>query len=315
MASSVQLYSNHVRSCLLLRSQIRASSSSRTVLQPRHNKERKKPTTSQNASDLKENFQFHNLSDFHTSKDDGVDADGLAVSRHGNSIFFPLVKKDKQDFTKCVQKSDSASASVSKVLKETMPPERLLILKRWENKMIKELGIEGFESYKKEIFETGSTFHQYLQDYLISGKSPDDIPESLLGYWTSIKSVIPHVSDIGLNEEPVRHPYLNYHGIVDCVASFRNHLCVIEWKTSRKRKSSLKQTYDYPLQTAAYAGAINFTKETQHQINNIAIVIAYENGDQSDVHFLNRDLTNLYWTQWLQRLQEYKQSLKTVSEE
>ena len=38
----------------------------------------------------------------------------------------------------------------------------------------------------------------------------------------------------------------------------RGDLCVIDWKTSKRRKSSLRFTYDNPLQLAAYAGALNF---------------------------------------------------------
>ena len=33
---------------------------------------------------------------------------------------------------------------------------------------------------------------------------------------------------------------------------------MIEWKTSRKQKSTLKACYDYPLQAVAYAGALNY---------------------------------------------------------
>ena len=32
---------------------------------------------------------------------------------------------------------------------------------------------------------------------------------------------------------------------------------MIDWKTSRKKKSALADCYDYPLQLVAYSGAIN----------------------------------------------------------
>ena len=37
----------------------------------------------------------------------------------------------------------------------------------------------------------------------------------------------------------------------------RDQLHVIDWKTSIKPKPTLDDLYDYPLQTVAYAGAIN----------------------------------------------------------
>ena len=37
-------------------------------------------------------------------------------------------------------------------------------------------------------------------------------------------------------------------------------MCVIDWKTSHKQRPKLKDIHDYPLQTIAYAGAINDDK-------------------------------------------------------
>ena len=37
----------------------------------------------------------------------------------------------------------------------------------------------------------------------------------------------------------------------------RGELCLIDWKTSRKQKPTLKDCFDYPLQVVAYAGAVN----------------------------------------------------------
>ena len=41
---------------------------------------------------------------------------------------------------------------------------------------------------------------------------------------------------------------------------YRDEVCVIDWKTSHKLRPTLKDIYDYPLQTIAYAGAINDDK-------------------------------------------------------
>jgi len=43
-----------------------------------------------------------------------------------------------------------------------------------------------------------------------------------------------------------------------------NH--VIEWKTSKRRKSSIQDTFDNPLQLVAYLGAYNVQPSTSLQV-------------------------------------------------
>ena len=65
-------------------------------------------------------------------------------------------------------------------------------------------------------------------------------------------------------ESSVVHPQLNYQGYMDCVALYRDpksekngRLMLIDWKTAGKAKRSIGDTYDNPLQVAAYVGAFN----------------------------------------------------------
>ena len=66
-------------------------------------------------------------------------------------------------------------------------------------------------------------------------------------------------------ESSVIHPDLNYQGYMDCVALYRDpqaktasgKLVLIDWKTAGKTKRSIGDTYDNPLQIAAYVGALN----------------------------------------------------------
>lgn len=59
---------------------------------------------------------------------------------------------------------------------------------------------------------------------------------------------------------------------------------MIEWKTSRKQKATLKSLYDYPLQAVAYAGALNYdetfnveVKTKGHQKCQLdSVMVAYE---------------------------------------
>merc|ERR1712183_646630 len=71
--------------------------------------------------------------------------------------------------------------------------------------------------------------------------------------------VLKDITDVHMVEEEITHPQLGYRGYIDCVAKYKGDLCVIDWKTSRKKRKSLAQCYDDPVQIAAYTGAYNHT--------------------------------------------------------
>ncbi|XP_061441595.1 mitochondrial genome maintenance exonuclease 1 [Rhineura floridana] len=201
-------------------------------------------------------------------------------------------------------------ASVTAVLQQTMPVEQAFYLERWKQRMILELGEDGFAEYTKNIFQQGKLFHSAMEMLLLAEGMPvkeqeDDINVS--GYITSVQHVLKDVTGVRAVESAVQHETLHYKGLVDCVAEYRGKLCVIEWKTSGKPKPFLRNTFDNPLQLAAYIGAINHDGNYNFQVNCGLLVVAYKDGSPAHPHYMDSELCCQYWNKWLYRLEEYKE--------
>ncbi|NXF03615.1 MGME1 exonuclease, partial [Smithornis capensis] len=202
----------------------------------------------------------------------------------------------------------SKMPSVTRILQQTLSPQQVFYLERWKQKMIAELGKDGFEEYTKNLFLQGELFHSALESIFLSEematkeKSEDDV---VSGYLASVEHVLAHVSEVKALESGVHHESLQYLGLVDCVAKYRGRLCVIDWKTSEKPKPFLKNTFDNPIQVAAYIGAINHDANYDFQVDCGLIVVAYKNGSPAHPHFMDPDLCSHYWNKWLLRLEEY----------
>uniref|UniRef100_A0AAV2JKQ2 Mitochondrial genome maintenance exonuclease 1 n=1 Tax=Knipowitschia caucasica TaxID=637954 RepID=A0AAV2JKQ2_KNICA len=207
----------------------------------------------------------------------------------------------------------SAVPSVTRILQQTLSTEQIFYLERWKRRMVQELGEEGFKEYSQNLFRQGKTFHSAVEDVLTSDVKWTDrdpcemsqFPPEVCGYMESVSHVLEDVREVHAIESTVQHSALNYLGIVDCVARYRGVLCVIDWKTSEKQKPFLSNTYDNPIQVAAYAGALNTDCNYKYQVENGLIVVAYKDGSPAHVHKLDSNLMSDYWKTWLLRLEDY----------
>ncbi|XP_005992982.1 mitochondrial genome maintenance exonuclease 1 [Latimeria chalumnae] len=209
----------------------------------------------------------------------------------------------------CKRQSAPEVPSVTRILQQTMPLEQAFYLERWRRRMIAELGEEGFKAYTATIFSHGKLFHAALESVLLSREHV--AKEETAGYLQSIQHILSDVSEIQALESAVQHQVLGYLGLVDCVAKYQGKLCAIDWKTSEKPKPFLRNTFDNPLQVAAYAGAINFDENYNFQVDNGLIVIAYKDGSPAHPHFMDSALCLQYWNKWLLRLEEYKEKIQS----
>ncbi|XP_006638565.1 mitochondrial genome maintenance exonuclease 1 [Lepisosteus oculatus] len=201
-----------------------------------------------------------------------------------------------------------AAPSVTRILQHSMPLEQAFYLERWRKRMIGELGEEGFKEYTANLFRQGNQFHAALEAILMSTEVPEEAEApagGVCGYVQSVQHVLADISGVRAIESAVTHQTLQYVGLVDCVAQYRGKLCVIDWKTSEKPKPLLHNTFDNPLQVAAYIGAINNDDNYGFQVEDGLIVVAYKDGSPAHPHFMDSALCLEYWTKWLFRLEEY----------
>ncbi|KAG8444029.1 hypothetical protein GDO86_009283 [Hymenochirus boettgeri] len=237
--------------------------------------------------------------------------DTLSVENTDSS--FPL----KINLSAINRKGNEKVPSVTRILQRTMPMEQAFYLERWKQRMILELGEQGFTEYTAALFSQGKLFHAQLEDLLLSlgDSSRKQESEEYKGYLASVQHILTDIAGVKSLESAVYHSELQYLGLVDCVAEYRENLCVIDWKTSEKPKPHLRNTFDNPLQIAAYIGAINHDKNYNFQVNCGLIVVAYKDGSPAHTHFMDSDLSLHYWNKWLLRLEEYKQKQAEESQQ
>lgn len=186
--------------------------------------------------------------------------------------------------------------SVTTILNATKPPEDWDRLMNWKQRV----GVEQAAQITQTASRRGTGTHRHIQRYL-EGKAVS-CPESIRPYWDSVQPVLTSVEAVRLVEGIVVHDDLGYGGIVDCVASYEGVPCICEWKTANKPKRSLDHLYDYPLQIAAYWGAVNrlYDLDIQHALLAIALPDL-----PAEVFWFEQDAIAHYWQQWETRVKTY----------
>ena len=219
---------------------------------------------------------------------------------------------------------------VTKILSASMDEESELRLHRWRRKKIRELGEEGFQKLNRETLNRGTSFHSLIQRYFEDGKEPD-FGESSLKALRLFESALPElqlVEKYVTGEILTTNPLLFYRGKIDTLAVVNGELTLIEWKTSSKQKPTLASTFDAPIQTSAYLGALNHdpdilipglssltsprtsaisngTPLPLYSITKAKIVVSYDDGSRATAHNLGVEDLNRYWKVWRERLVTY----------
>ncbi|XP_017879138.1 mitochondrial genome maintenance exonuclease 1-like [Ceratina calcarata] len=203
--------------------------------------------------------------------------------------------EDNEDKTK------PSIPSVTYILNETMSLKAKAALELWKKNIIDKFGKDYFRIFCKGLLDDGKLFHSCIQNVL--SHKEFEIPPRVKSAYFSVEPILNDIQNVYKLETYVTHPILRYRGIVDCIASYRDQVYVIDWKKSGKQKASLAATFDAPVQLAAYIGAINASNEYSFRIDRGLVVVAYTNGEPASVHELNNNTLQKAWEEWLRRLE------------
>ncbi|KAJ8719766.1 hypothetical protein PYW08_011941 [Mythimna loreyi] len=209
------------------------------------------------------------------------------------------IKQHKNDFAQ-------QYPSVTLILNKTMTEESKAALEKWKQERIAELGEEEFNKFYAAQMAVGTKFHNTLKDYFTQPQTKLRIEKEVEGVWVSVTDVLKSISAPKAIESNVIHPVLKYRGIFDAIADYEEKPTLIEWKKSDKPRKSIANTYDNPVQLAAYFGAVCHDLNYKHlNVRDALLVIAYTDGSKADTYHLSPDKLREHWAQWLIRLEEY----------
>ena len=153
--------------------------------------------------------------------------------------------------------------------------------------LLSNLSKAGIQKWRKRVGEVeankistkasrqGSRVHSICESYIkneygyLDGRMPNEID-----MFSSIQSLLDCIDNIHCVEGALYSDELELAGRTDLIAEFDNELAVIDYKTSRKKKT-WEMCHAYFMQGAFYAHA--YEERTGIPINNITIIMAVEN--------------------------------------
>jgi len=193
--------------------------------------------------------------------------------------------------------------SVSTILNATRPIAQREALANWRQRV----GDAEASRISSTASRRGTGTHRYIQQYL-QGETKV-CSDAVRPYWESFAPVIQKLHQVQLVEGYVFHGDVGYAGRIDCVASYQDVACLCEWKTADRPKGSHDRLYDYPLQLAAYCGALNHTYMDQGvQISSALLAIGIP-GQEAEQFWFDASTLATLWGQWQQRVEEYYQRI------
>tara|TARA_B100000073_G_scaffold9162_1_gene7709 strand:- start:459 stop:1115 length:657 start_codon:yes stop_codon:yes gene_type:complete len=138
----------------------------------------------------------------------------------------------------------------------------------------KRVGAKEADKISRVASVRGTKIHTLCEDAL-NNKEEDISKLSLLDQemYKEFRPLLNDIDNIRCLEATMYSDHLRLGGQADCIAEYKGKLSVIDFKTSKKRKTR-SQCYNYFIQCSAYA--IMFEERTGIPINNSVILMAQE---------------------------------------
>jgi len=131
----------------------------------------------------------------------------------------------------------------------------------------------------RRVLDRGNKLHNLIEDYInnrVDDKTTGGLNPFILDLFILLKPELDKINNVYAQEVPLWSSTLELAGRVDCVGEYDGKLSIIDFKGSTriKRKEDIQ---NYFMQATAYA--IMWQEMTGQKIDNIAILIATEQGE------------------------------------
>jgi genome maintenance exonuclease 1 len=138
----------------------------------------------------------------------------------------------------------------------------------------KRVGAEEANRISTQAAKRGTRIHTLCESYL----NNEHVEPNLFDTETfkAIKPYLNNIQDVHCLETPLYSDHLEVAGTVDCIAKYNGKMSVIDFKTS-KRKKSRDDIHNYFMQCSAYAVA--FEERTGVPVGKIVIIMAVDDDD------------------------------------
>lgn len=163
----------------------------------------------------------------------------------------------------------------------------------------KRVGEEEANRISKRATSRGTAIHSFCENYLLGKEAIPSIFDKEM--FESIIPALDRIGDIHALESRLFSHHLEVAGTVDCIAQFDGKMRVIDFKTSRRKKTK-DDIEGYFMQCAAYA--VMFEEMTGISVPKCVIIMAVED-DEPLIFEEKRD-------DWIDMFKKYRRKYKYV---